>query len=139
MKHCITNYAVANGYQLRFEKCDRLRLIVRCGKIDDVENMCPYRLYGAWMGNERTFQVKKLRDEHICSRDYSHNHLTKPTWIAKSLLWYLIANQELTLKEMRKLVLQKCLCYVSQGQCQRARERALYQIEGSLTEHYAKI
>ncbi|CAI9296335.1 unnamed protein product [Lactuca saligna] len=32
LKLCLTNYAVANGYQLRFPKCDSSRILVRCAK-----------------------------------------------------------------------------------------------------------
>nr|KAJ0197066.1 hypothetical protein LSAT_V11C700369130 [Lactuca sativa] len=63
-KLCLTNYAVANGYQLRFAKCDRSRILVRCGKKGD-ENKCPFRCWESWMGNELTWQVKSLEKKHL--------------------------------------------------------------------------
>ena len=43
LKFCIQNYAVHNGYQLYFEKCDSTRILVRCGKRNE-DNCCPFRL-----------------------------------------------------------------------------------------------
>ena len=59
LKFCMQNYAVANGYGLYYEKCDITRLVVRCGKRNQV-NECPYRLYAGWMFNEKSLQVKTL-------------------------------------------------------------------------------
>ncbi|KAJ9562064.1 hypothetical protein OSB04_007224 [Centaurea solstitialis] len=139
LKFCVTNYAIANGYQLRFDKCDSKRVVVRCGLKRDGENQCPFRLYASWINKERTFQVKILDDNHTCPRNYAHNSLAKPDWIAQALLPNLIKNQDMTLKEMKKYIFEKYLCNVSLGQCHRGKGRAIHRIEGSLAEHCGRV
>ncbi|CAI9302602.1 unnamed protein product [Lactuca saligna] len=61
MKYCTTAelkcslscYAVANGYDLWYEKNDKTRLLVRCCK--GKHPTCPFRLYASWMKEEHTF------------------------------------------------------------------------------------
>ncbi|XP_024985433.1 uncharacterized protein LOC112521035 [Cynara cardunculus var. scolymus] len=36
LKQCLTNYAVANGYQLQYVKNDSERLLVACGKVETI-------------------------------------------------------------------------------------------------------
>nr|KAJ0227176.1 hypothetical protein LSAT_V11C100044550 [Lactuca sativa] len=63
-KLCLKSYAVVNRYQLRFDKCDRSRILVHCGKKSD-ENKYLFRFWVFWMGNELTWQVKSLEKKHL--------------------------------------------------------------------------
>ncbi|CAI9289675.1 unnamed protein product [Lactuca saligna] len=137
-KLCLTNYAVANGYQLRFAKCDRSRILVRCGKKSD-ENKCPFRCWASWMGNELTWQVKSLEKKHVCARKYSLGSLITPGWIANHYLNELIRNPKTKVKEMKADFLQNYSLKLSRGQCERARALAFTLIDGKLTDHYARI
>ncbi|XP_023758661.1 uncharacterized protein LOC111907101 [Lactuca sativa] len=137
-KLCLTNYAVANGYQLRFGKCDRSRILVRCGKKSD-ENKCPFRCWASWMGNELTWQVKSLEKKHVCARKYSLGSLITPGWIANHYLNDLIRNPKTKVKEMKADFLQNYSLKLSRGQCERARALAFTLIDGKLTDHYARI
>ena len=58
-KHYLTNYAVANGYQLEYVKNDSDRLLVTCGK-GQKERTCSFRLWTYWMQEEKSFQIKNL-------------------------------------------------------------------------------
>ncbi|KAJ9547109.1 hypothetical protein OSB04_019652 [Centaurea solstitialis] len=78
LRYCVTNYAIANGYQLYFAKNDNVRLLVKCGKRKDPNNTCPFKLFASWMNKEKTFQVKTLEETHTCERNYAHNQLAKP-------------------------------------------------------------
>ncbi|CAI9260760.1 unnamed protein product [Lactuca saligna] len=137
-KLCLTNYAVANGYQLRFAKCDRSRILVRCGKKSD-ENKCPFRCWASWMGNELTWQVKSLEKKHVCARKYSLGSLITPGWIANLYLNELIRNPKTKVKEMKADFLQNYSLKLSRGQCERARALSFTLIDGKLTDHYARI
>ena len=139
LRYCVTNYAIANGYQLYFAKNGNVRLLVKCGKSKDPNYTCPFKLFASWMNKEKTFQVKTLEETHTCERNYAHNQLAKPEWISKAVLPALIKNQEMQVRDIQDHVFRKYLCKVSAWQCHRARLRALYQIEGSLVEHYGRV
>lgn len=74
LKTCLTNYAIANGLQLRYKKNCKDKLLVVCGPESRSENGCPWRLWASWMSTERSFQVKSLHDDHRCGRSYSLGH-----------------------------------------------------------------
>ncbi|CAI9276128.1 unnamed protein product [Lactuca saligna] len=80
-KLCLTNYAVANGYQLR--------------------------CWAYWMGNELTWQVKSLEKKHVCAQKYSLGSLITPSWIANHYLSDLIRNPKTKVKEMKADFLQR--------------------------------
>ncbi|KAL4583607.1 hypothetical protein LXL04_008185 [Taraxacum kok-saghyz] len=61
LKTCLTNYAIHKGYSIRVVKCDSGRLVARCGSKSDT-NRCPFRLFASWMTEEKSFQVKTLKE-----------------------------------------------------------------------------
>ncbi|CAI9273729.1 unnamed protein product [Lactuca saligna] len=138
LRFALTNYAVANGYQLWFMKSDKSRVIVRCGK-KNAKKPCPFRIHASWKYNERTFQIKSMVETHLCARNYNFGHLVSCNWLAKHYIKDIIRKPKMTLPEMMEDVLTKYSVKVSKGQCHRARVRAREMIEGKLEEHYAKI
>ena len=65
LKFMICNYAVANGYQLYFEKNDSKMLLVKCSN-----RQCTFRLWASWMSEEQSFQIKSLIIDHNCARNF---------------------------------------------------------------------
>lgn len=51
LKVYVNNYAIANGYNLRFAKSDYNMLLVVCRKASD-KTKCLYRFYASWIGHE---------------------------------------------------------------------------------------
>ncbi|CAI9299781.1 unnamed protein product [Lactuca saligna] len=72
VKSMLCNYALANGYQLCFEKNDRTRLLVRCSK-----GPCTFRLWVSWMSDEESFQIKSLKAEQTVLGTSSLDHWLK--------------------------------------------------------------
>ncbi|CAI9284732.1 unnamed protein product [Lactuca saligna] len=138
LRFALTNYVVANGYQLWFMKTDRHRVIARCGKIYK-KDPCPFRVYAAWKYNERTFQIKSICDIHLCVRNFNFGTLVSCNWLAKHYLKDIVMKPKMTLTEMKEDVLRMFSVNVSKGQCHRARTKAREMIEGKLEEHYAKV
>nr|KAJ0218978.1 hypothetical protein LSAT_V11C300142140 [Lactuca sativa] len=138
LRFALTNYAVANGYQLWVMKSDRHRVIARCGKIYK-KDRCPFRVYVAWKYNERTFQIKSICNIHLCARNFNFGTLVSCNWLAKHYLKDIIMKPKMTLTEMKEDVLRMFSVNVSKGQCHRARTKAREMIEGKLEEHYAKV
>lgn len=139
LKFALTNYAVKNGYQLYFEKSDRIRVIAKCGKHSQDALPCPFRVAAGWKYNERTFQIKSICDTHLCARNYSFGSLVTSTWLAKHFLKDIIMKPKLSLVEMKEEILRRFSIHVSIGQCQRARVEARNLLEGKLEEHYARV
>lgn len=134
LKHMLCNYAVANGYQLCFNKNDNQRLLVLCCKGD-----CSFRLWASWMGDEHSFQIKSLKSDHTCARNYKLGSIVTYKWIGSHYTKEMLHRQKLTIRQLRLEVIKKFGIDVSLSQCRRARQHAMSLIEGTLTEHYAKL
>ena len=138
LKYCVTNYAVSGGYEIYFEKSDSKRIVARCGK-KNKDKKCPYRLYAAWMYNERTFQVKGLNPHHNCSRVFKFSSIVSPEWIGRHYVTEIANKPKLKLKDMITDIKRKYRCVISIGQVRRAKLWAKELIEGKLTEHYGRV
>ncbi|KAM7497632.1 hypothetical protein LguiA_022046 [Lonicera macranthoides] len=54
LKDCLTSYAVARGYPIKFDRNSRHNLLAICAK------GCPFRLWASWMQNEILDFARKL-------------------------------------------------------------------------------
>lgn len=136
LKLCLTNYAVSKGFQIRFKKCDSVRLVAICGS--DPEK-CPFVVRASWMTTERSFQVKKMIDIHKCVRNFNNSRLMDPTWLARKFVKELIRKPNLKCKEMQVIIQSKFHCKISWSKCYRSRMMTLSIIHGKLSDHYARV
>ncbi|CAI9265825.1 unnamed protein product [Lactuca saligna] len=134
LKSMLCNYAVANGYQLCFEKNDRKRLLVKCCK-----GKCSFRLWASWMSDEASFQIKSLKPVHKCVRNYKLGSMVTYASIGSHCTREFLLRQKMSVRKLRPYVSQKFGIHVSVGQCRRAKKYALQLIDGTLVEHYAKL
>lgn len=137
LKACLSNYAVANGYDLWYDRNDKHRLLVKCCKGKTPQ--CPFRLWASWMKEERTFQIKSLKKEHSCSRAFKLGSIVTYKWIGKQFVNEILERPRMSLRKMKAQVSKKFNINVSVGQCRNAKKFALTEIEGNLREHYGKI
>ena len=138
LKNMLSNYAVANGYDLWFEKNDSQRLLVKCCKKNKSPN-CPFRLWASWMSKERTFQIKSLVSEHNCSRVFTFGSIVMYKWLGKQFMSEIIEKPKMSVRKMKAKVSTTFNINVSEGQCRNAKKFALQEIEGSLIEHYGRL
>ncbi|GKC26113.1 zinc finger, CCHC-type containing protein, partial [Tanacetum coccineum] len=47
------------------------------------DNLCKFRLWGSWMQNEASFQIKTLIPDHNCARVFDFGALVTYKWIAR--------------------------------------------------------
>nr|KAJ0193793.1 hypothetical protein LSAT_V11C800402570 [Lactuca sativa] len=134
VKSMLCNYVVANGYQLCFEKNDRTRLLVRCSK-----GACTFRLWASWMSDEESFQIKSLKADHNCARNFKFGSLVTYAWIGSHYTKETVESQKISVRKLRLKVMAKFGIQVSMGQCRRAKKYALKLVEGNLVEHYGKL
>jgi hypothetical protein len=138
LKICLTNYAVANGYAIYFEKCDSQRIVARCGKKKE-PGKCPFRLYASWMFNEHSFQIKSFNSTHNCSRVFKFGSIVSPEWIGRQYISEIRNKPKMKLRDMITDIRQKYRCEVNIGKVRRAKDWVKELIEGKLKDHYARI
>ncbi|CAI9303419.1 unnamed protein product [Lactuca saligna] len=139
LKQLVSNYAVANGFNLWYEKNDKTRLLVRCRKTSEGKAACPFRLWLLGWGSEKSFQIKSLRNEHNCARTFKFGSVVTYSWIGKHFVNDILENPKMSCREMRDKVGEIFNVKVSVGQCRNAKKFALNEIEGSLNTHYEKL
>nr|KAJ0211893.1 hypothetical protein LSAT_V11C400176320 [Lactuca sativa] len=114
---------------------DSVRLVVLCA-ID--QEKCSFMDCASWMSTEKSFQVKKINDRHICVRSFSSSRLMNPTWLAKQFVKELVKKPKLKCKETKTIIQSKFHCKVSWSKCYRSMCRALSLIHGKLSDHCAR-
>ncbi|GJV67148.1 hypothetical protein Tco_1482657 [Tanacetum coccineum] len=100
---------------------------------------CSFRLWASWMQNEPTFQIKTLIHNHTYARNFDMGTLVTCKWIAKQFATKIIKNPRISYRQMKSDVREKFLLNVSIGQCKGAKQRAVYDHEGGLIDHYGKL
>ena len=116
------------------KKNDRTRLLVRCSK-----GACTFRLWASWMSDEESFQIKSLKVDHNCDRNFNFGSLVTYAWIGSHYTKEIVESQKISVRKLRLKVMAKFGIQVSMGQCRRAKKYALKLVEGSLVEHYGKL
>ncbi|GKA69037.1 hypothetical protein Tco_0775101 [Tanacetum coccineum] len=102
-------------------------------------NGCTFRLWASWMQDGSCFQIKTLIPEHTCSRNFELGSLVTFKWIAKLFALKIIEDPTITYRSIQEQIKMKYLINVSVGQCKRAKQRALFDHEGGLIEHYSRL
>ncbi|GKC26948.1 calcium/proton exchanger [Tanacetum coccineum] len=102
-------------------------------------NFCKFRLWGSWLQNEASFQIKTLILDHNCARVFDFGALVTYKWIARHYVREIVSNSKISHRELQAAIREKFLINVSLGQVRRAKQRALYDFEGGLIEHYGKL
>lgn len=91
------------------------------------------------MGQEHTFQIKSIIDAHNYARQFKLGSLVSYAWIAKHYANNILEKALMSYSEMQASIREKFSLQVSLGQCRRGRKETMYEIEGALQEHYAKL
>ncbi|GKD80107.1 hypothetical protein Tco_1342728, partial [Tanacetum coccineum] len=78
-------------------------------KDDRKKPVCSFRLYVSWMSTEHSFQIKSLKPEHNCSRNYNLGSLVTYRWIAYHYAKQLIADPFIPTLKMKTDIREKFL------------------------------
>nr|GEX16555.1 hypothetical protein [Tanacetum cinerariifolium] len=100
---------------------------------------CPFRLYASGMFKEHSFQIKSLRPKHKCCRNYNLGSLITYKWIVMHYFKEIIEDPFMPLRKIRDDIRPKFMIDVSVRQCKRAKQLALFDHDGELIKHYAKL
>ena len=102
LKSCLSNYKVAHGYDLCYEKNNKDRFLLKCckGKIPQ----CPFRVCTSYMKDEQTFQIKFLREYHSYSRAFKLGSIVTYKWIGKQYFTDILESPTMSLRKMKAMV-----------------------------------
>ncbi|GJU86135.1 hypothetical protein Tco_1293681 [Tanacetum coccineum] len=68
---------------------------------------CGFRLWASWMSTENSFQIKSLKAEHKCARNYNLGSLVTYKWIAHHFVKEIIADLFIPLLTMKAAIREK--------------------------------
>ncbi|WOL01448.1 hypothetical protein Cni_G10164 [Canna indica] len=131
-KQAIQNYALVNGYNIKWSKSNKRRKEAKCIM------GCPWRIYASWLTNEKTLMVKAYTNEHSCSRNMRNRQATV-SWIANYYLEKFRSNPNWGVEEMEKDLLRKFYITIPRMKSYRAKWEALKRLRGSVEDHYALL
>ncbi|XP_016647143.1 PREDICTED: uncharacterized protein LOC107880361 [Prunus mume] len=116
-----------------FVRSETFKLKAVCADPD-----CPWEIYASKMQHEKTLQVKKYEGEHTCGIVWE-NPTVKCSWLSAKYMETLKSNPSWQVSSFMETVKKDYNSGVSRQQVYRAKERALWQIEGIYTEQYSRI
>ncbi|KAH7861366.1 hypothetical protein Vadar_025217 [Vaccinium darrowii] len=128
----LRKYHIKEGYMFKFVKNESKRVTVVCAK------KCGFRLHASPMYEERSFQIKKINQQHECTREYTNNNATS-SWLFEKYLTKLSDAPETKVKSMKKIVRRERLINVSKHKVYRAKRKALELIEGDHSQQYLRL
>ncbi|WVY91150.1 hypothetical protein V8G54_036664 [Vigna mungo] len=134
-KEAIRTYALSNGRNLKFLKNDNKRVSVKCcggnGK-------CKWYAYCAFISRSKSWQLRKVIDDHTCSRDFNVKLITSK-WLSKRMEKDVRENPNMKVMDIRDKVSRKWNVGISRNMAFRARAMAKDNVDGSFKEQYRRI
>ncbi|XP_014499459.1 uncharacterized protein LOC106760551 [Vigna radiata var. radiata] len=131
----IRTYGVENGRKLKVYKNDKKRVRVKCC---GVKGNCTWYAYCAYKASQHTWQLRKIIDNHTCSREFNIRLMTSK-WLSGRLEKTIKENPSINLYNLQNKVSKKWNIGVSRSTTCRAKAMAFKQIEGDFKEQYKRL
>ncbi|XP_058211693.1 uncharacterized protein LOC131323870 [Rhododendron vialii] len=125
-------YHTKEGYEFKFLKNESRRVTVKCA------HDCGFRLLASSMYEERSFQIKKIDQQHSCTRTYTNNNATS-SWLSQRYLAKFSDAFETKVSSMKKTIRREWLLNVLENKVYRAKRKALKLIRGDHRGQYARL
>nr|GEW49221.1 splicing factor [Tanacetum cinerariifolium] len=77
--------------------------------------ICGFRLWASWMSTENSFQIKPLKAEHKCARNYNLGSLVTYKWISHYFAKEIIVDPFIPLLTMKAAIREKFLIHLALG------------------------
>lgn len=113
LKCLLSNYVVKHGYNLRYEKSDKNRLLDKCSK--GTTYQCLFRPWAIWMKFEHSFQIKSLKHNHSCFSTFKLGLIVTYRWIGKHFVSKIYERPNMSLSKMKAKFSKKFNINVSLG------------------------
>ncbi|WVZ22321.1 hypothetical protein V8G54_000865 [Vigna mungo] len=129
------SYAVHGGRELKFIKNDNRRVRVRCL---GAQKSCPWMAYCGYMEGCSTWQLRKVVDNHSCSRQFNIK-MMNAKWLSETLDNSMQQNPDLKINEIRSKSLRKWNTNVTLSKARRAKIMASDKLESSFKNQFKRI
>ncbi|WVZ07237.1 hypothetical protein V8G54_020583 [Vigna mungo] len=123
----VRSYAVHGGRDLKFIKNDNRRVRVRCL---GAQKSYPWMAYCGYMEGSSTWQLRKVVDNHSCSRQFNIK-MMNAKWLSDTLDNSMQQNPNLKINEIRSKALRKWNTNVTLSKARRAKIMASEKLESS--------
>ncbi|KAL2904204.1 Phosphoenolpyruvate carboxylase [Bienertia sinuspersici] len=135
-KDAVAKYAIYQGKNVKVtvsDKSRQQRVGIRCVK------GCPLYLYASWDSRRATVVVKRVMDEHTCSRNTKKNRQLKSSWVAKQLLDIFKSRPHWPAEEIKETIRRGFKVSVTRVFAYNVKYAAHRLLHGSMHDHYRKI
>jgi len=131
----VRKFVVHSGRDLNFDKNDKRRVKVICrGK----QGSCESQMYCAKIPGEETWQLRRIKGKHTCSREYKLR-IMNSDWLGDKLNSRVKDNPTLKLKTIMNKSHEKWNMEVCWSKAYKARAKAIDLVDGSFREQYTRI
>ncbi|WVY91088.1 hypothetical protein V8G54_036602 [Vigna mungo] len=130
----VRSYAVHGGRELKFIKNDNRRVRVRCL---GAQKSCPWMAYCGYMEGCSTWQLRKVVDNHSCSRQFNIK-MMNAKWLSETLDNSMQQNPDLKINEIRSKALRKWNTNVTLSKARRAKIMASDKLESSFKNQFKR-
>lgn len=87
---------------------------------------CTFRLWATWMSDEETFQIKSLKGDHNCARNYKLGSFVTYALLGNHCTKEIIHKYTMSVGKLRLQVMKKFGIYVGLSQCRSSGGRKLF-------------
>ncbi len=81
-KEAIIEWNVLNGFEIKYEKNDKIRVRAIC---KDKKGICGFLAFVSQVGDKHTFRMKRWIGDHTCARK-TNNRSATAKWVSKAVL-----------------------------------------------------
>ncbi|XP_014503093.1 uncharacterized protein LOC106763410 [Vigna radiata var. radiata] len=131
----IRTYVLSNGRNLKLIKNDKKRVTVKCL---GANGKCNWYAYCAYMCLDKSWQLRKVIDDHTCSRDFNVKLITTK-WLSEKMEKTIRENPNMKVMDIREKLSRKWNVSISKNMAFRARTMAKYSVEGSFKEQFRRL
>ena len=128
-KEAIATYAIHSGRNLKIQKDDKKKVRVIC------KEGCNWLAFCTKLPTEDTWQLRKLVDNHSCSKEYKVRLLSSK-WLSKKLFSGVRENPRIKLSDICDKAQEKWNTGVTKSKAYRAKRQAIDIVDGSFREQY---
>ncbi|ERN18512.1 hypothetical protein AMTR_s00065p00037640 [Amborella trichopoda] len=130
-RRAIKEAAIAEGFDFRSVKNDRVRFTARCAK-----EGCPWRLHAAKLPDSTIFTIKSIREAHTCGGTITTNRQVSGEWVASYIEERLKENPHCKPKEILQDIQKQHGFTISYKKAWRGYQRCMTAIYGSFEDGY---
>ncbi|XP_028788237.1 uncharacterized protein LOC114744204 [Neltuma alba] len=132
-KNVVREYALLNGYELKFIKNDKVRCRVKCAQEE-----CKWLMFVSQVTGELTYRLKTLRAKHTCGVSIKGKNANYK-WISEKIVNVMKTNKNMKLADVIASLRNHYMVGVSVWKAYMARKRAKAIIDGDYKEQYLKL